>query len=154
MEVWVKTEVKVPQYNLGEIGERMCKGLAVVCADLTPPGKTGYRLDTFSRHLSRRKHRIRESGSLLKSTIMSAASSPRSFTGIACFLLIFLYSISIGAVFPKLPTVNLIVVELAILAFCEFGPLSDFGARKLCHSCSGLLMLHLDPHDALARCSH
>merc|ERR1719220_1689681 len=76
---------------------------------------------------------------------MPAASSPRSFSGIACFLVIFLYSTWIGATLP------LIFTELAILAFCEFGPLSDFGARKLCHSCSGLLMLHLDPRDALAR---
>merc|ERR1719220_1767979 len=76
---------------------------------------------------------------------MPAASSPRSFSGIACFLVIFLYSTWIGATLP------IIFTELAILAFCEFGPLSDFGARKLCHSCSGLLMLHLDPHDALAR---
>ena len=87
----------------------------------------------------------------LSTKMAAAASSPRSFTGIVCFLVLFLYSTWIGDLFPKMPTSTLIVIELAILAFCEFGPLSDFGARKLCHSCSGLLMLHLDPRDALAR---
>merc|ERR1711955_159084 len=53
--------------------------------------------------------------------------------------------------FPKLATLPLILVELLLLCLCEFGPLSDFGARKLCHSFSGLLMLHLDPGDYLAR---
>ena len=62
-----------------------------------------------------------------------------------------LYSTWIGDAFPKMPTATLIVIELAILAFCEFRPVSDFGARKLCHSCWGLLMLHLDPQDVLAR---
>ena len=90
-------------------------------------------------------------GAFHHSMSMAAASSPRSFSGIACFLVIFLYSTWIGATFPKLPTLTLIFTELAFLAFCEFGPLSDFGARKLCHSCSGLLMLHLDPQDVLAR---
>jgi len=76
---------------------------------------------------------------------------PSSLLGLSCFLAIFLYSAWAGAAFPKLPTLPLILLELAILAFCEFGPLTDFGARKLCHSLSGLLMLHLHPGDPLAR---
>lgn len=69
---------------------------------------------------------------------------------LALFLAAFTYS-SYFTTFPKLPTLPLILVEIAILAFCELGPLSNFGARKLCHSFSGFMMLHLDPADPLAR---
>ena len=74
----------------------------------------------------------------------------KTFT-IASFLAIFTYSSWAGQAFPKLSTPLLVLAELFILAFCEFGPLSDFGARKLCHTLSGLLMLHLEPSDVLAR---
>merc|ERR1712096_164909 len=63
----------------------------------------------------------------------------------------FLYSSYCGSTFIKLPTNPLILAEILILAFCEFGPLSNFGARKLCHSFSGFMMLHLNPGDPLAR---
>ena len=48
-------------------------------------------------------------------------------------------------------TTHWIAFELALLAICEFGPLSPFLARKLCHAGSGLMMLQLDPEDWLAR---
>ena len=69
----------------------------------------------------------------------------------ATFAAAFLYSSYCGPNFPKLPTIPLILAELLILAFCEFGPLTNFGARKLCHSFSGFMMLHLDSADPLAR---
>lgn len=71
--------------------------------------------------------------------------------GVTSFLVVFLYSAWAGDSFTKLPTLPLILVELVLLGFCEFGPLSDFAARKLCHSFSGLLMLHLDPADPISR---
>merc|ERR1712025_263833 len=52
---------------------------------------------------------------------------------------------------PKLPTIPLIAVELLLLVVCEFGPFSSFISRKLVHSLSGLMMLHLDQADWLAR---
>jgi len=55
------------------------------------------------------------------------------------------------AIFPKLPTLPIIVIELVILTVCEFGPLSTFASRKVCHCLSGILMLHLDPSEPLAR---
>ena len=45
----------------------------------------------------------------------------------------------------------LIVIEIALLLFCEFGPLTNFKARKLCHTGSGFMMLALDPADCLSR---
>ena len=38
-----------------------------------------------------------------------------------------------------------------MLLFCEFGPVSLFLARKTCHAVSGVMMLHLDMGDPLAR---
>jgi len=40
---------------------------------------------------------------------------------------------------------------LCVLALAEFGPLSDFTARKWVHMASGFMMLYLDPADWLAR---
>lgn len=50
-------------------------------------------------------------------------------------------------------TVEVIVVQTALLAALQFAPslLTDFYARKVCHSVSGLLMMQLDPRDGLAR---
>jgi len=56
--------------------------------------------------------------------------SPSSLLGLSCFLAIFLYSAWAGAAFPKLPTLPLILLELAILAFCEFGPLTGAPRRS------------------------
>ena len=67
------------------------------------------------------------------------------------FTAAFLYSIFHSESFPKYSTYVLIVSEILILLFCEFGPLSNFGARKLCHSFSGFMMLHLNSDDPLAR---
>ena len=82
---------------------------------------------------------------------MSHASSLGSSLTSVVFTAAFLYSCYTGAHFTKLPTIPLILAEILILAFCEFGPLSNFGARKLCHSFSGFMMLHLNPGDQLAR---
>jgi len=82
--------------------------------------------------------------------VSQASSVGASLTSVA-FTAAFLYSCYSGAHFTKLPTIPLILAELLILAFCEFGPLSNFGARKLCHSFSGFMMLHLDSADPLAR---
>jgi len=79
-----------------------------------------------------------------------AASLGSSISSVV-FIGAFLYSCYCGPHFTKLPTIPLILAEILILAFCEFGPLSNFGARKLCHSFSGFMMLHLNPHDSLAR---
>ena len=68
------------------------------------------------------------------------------------FLLLFSYSCYFNQQFPKLPTVLLIVLETLVLLFCEFGPISTFHARKICHSFSGVMMLHLDMADWVARC--
>ena len=84
-------------------------------------------------------------------TMSLSSGSLGRFLGFCGFGALFLYAAWAGAAFPKLPTAPLILLELVILGFCEFGPLSDFGARKLTHSSSGLLMLHLDPADPLAR---
>ena len=45
------------------------------------------------------------------------------------------------------------MVQTALLAALQFAPslLTDFYARKVCHSVSGLLMMQLDPRDGLAR---
>ena len=67
------------------------------------------------------------------------------------FTAAFLYSIFHSESFPKYSTYMLIVSEILILLFCEFGPLSNFGARKLCHSFSGFMMLHLNSDDPIAR---
>ena len=83
--------------------------------------------------------------------MMSQASSMGSSLTSVVFTAAFLYSCYSGANFVKLPTIPLILAEILILVFCEFGPLSNFGARKLCHSFSGFMMLHLNPGDALAR---
>eukprot|EP00092_Neocalanus_flemingeri_P005667 GFUD01006105.1.p1 GENE.GFUD01006105.1~~GFUD01006105.1.p1 ORF type:complete len:226 (-),score=26.67 GFUD01006105.1:115-792(-) len=82
---------------------------------------------------------------------MSPIASLGTSLSTATFVAAFLYSSYCGPNFPKISTIPLVVAELLILAFCEFGPLSNFGARKLCHSFSGFMMLHLDPADALAR---
>ena len=83
--------------------------------------------------------------------MMSQASSMGSSLTSVVFTAAFLYSCYSGANFVKLPTIPLILAEILILVFCEFGPLSNFGARKLCHSFSGFMMLHLNPGDTLAR---
>jgi len=82
---------------------------------------------------------------------MSPASTVGSSLTSVVFAAAFLYSCYTGAHFIKLPTIPLILAEILILAFCEFGPLSNFGARKLCHSFSGFMMLHLNPGDHIAR---
>ena len=51
----------------------------------------------------------------------------------------------------SLTTVQVICMEILLLAVCEFSPLSSFLSRKLCHCGSGILMLQLDPSDPLAR---
>ena len=50
------------------------------------------------------------------------------------FLACFVYACYNGAAFPKYQTIQLIVLEVAVLLFCEFGPISTFLARKMCHS--------------------
>ena len=45
----------------------------------------------------------------------------------------------------------LFTVQVVVLLFCEFGPVSLFLARKTCHAVSGVMMLHLDMGDPLAR---
>ena len=67
------------------------------------------------------------------------------------FLLIFLYTCQHREQFPKYPTLPLIALELLILLFCEFGPISTFLSRKMCHAFSGVMMLHLDMEDWVAR---
>ena len=51
----------------------------------------------------------------------------------------------------EITTLHWILLELILLPFCEFAPISVFFARKLCHIVSGLMMLQLDPTDYLAR---
>ena len=50
------------------------------------------------------------------------------------FLVCFVYACYNGASFPKYQTTHLIVLEVTVLLFCEFGPISTFLARKMCHS--------------------
>ena len=66
-------------------------------------------------------------------------------------LLIFCYTCLNREHFPKLPTYLLICLEILVLYFCEFGSVSTFLARKMCHAFSGVMMLHLDMSDWLAR---
>lgn len=82
---------------------------------------------------------------------MSPATSIGASLSTVTFVAAFLYSSYCGSTFPKLPTIPLVFAELLILAFCEFGSLSNFGSRKLCHAFSGFMMLHLDSADPLAR---
>ena len=72
------------------------------------------------------------------------------YLGVFLIISAFIYSSSVTYL-PKLPTIPLIFFELLLLAVCEFGPLSSFISRKLVHSLSGLMMLHLDQEDDLAR---
>lgn len=51
----------------------------------------------------------------------------------------------------SLTTVQIICIEVTLLAICEFAPISPFLSRKLCHCGSGVLMLLLDPSEPLAR---
>merc|ERR1712112_23389 len=74
-----------------------------------------------------------------------------NFVGNIVFLLIFCYTCLNREHFPKLPTHLLICLETLVLIFCEFGPVSTFLARKMCHAFSGVMMLHLDMEDWLAR---
>jgi len=74
-----------------------------------------------------------------------------SNSGRIFFFLLFLYTCSFREQFPKLPTIPLIILEVIVLLFCEFGPISHFLARKICHAFSGVMMLHLDMDDWMAR---
>jgi len=74
-----------------------------------------------------------------------------NFVGNIVFLLIFCYTCLNREHFPKLPTYLLICLEILVLCFCEFGPVSNFLARKMCHAFSGVMMLHLDMTDWMAR---
>jgi len=81
----------------------------------------------------------------------STLAKNTNIIGNVLFLLLFCYTICYSSGFPKLPTLQLIVFEVAVLLFCEFGPVSLFLARKTCHAVSGVMMLHLDMGDPLAR---
>lgn len=74
-----------------------------------------------------------------------------SISGRIFFFLLFIYTCSFREQFPKLPTIPLIILEVIVLLFCEFGPISQFLARKICHAFSGVMMLHLDMEDWMAR---
>ena len=58
----------------------------------------------------------------------------KNLLGKVMFLTSFVYACYYGESFPKYPTVLLIFVEVTLLLFCEFGPISTFLARKMCHS--------------------
>ena len=63
-------------------------------------------------------------------------ATENNILGRVLFLSSFLYASYYGSYlsFPKYPTLHLIIVEVTLLIFCEFGPLSNFLARKMCHS--------------------
>ena len=106
-----------------------------------------------------------------KANMSSTLAKNSNIIGNALFLLLFCYTVCYSSGFPKLPTLQLIVfevncsqhirsiihhhnvafVQVAVLIFCEFGPVSLFLARKTCHAVSGVMMLHLDMGDPLAR---
>jgi len=84
------------------------------------------------------------------------SSNRGNHVGHLLFLALFCYTVyhtHLGHThhFPKLATPPLILLEVTVLLFCEFGPVSLFLARKLCHAVSGVMMLHLDMEDWLAR---
>ena len=79
------------------------------------------------------------------------AARKDSMLGNIFFLLLFCYTCHNNEQFPKFPTITLIIIETLVLLFCEFGPISTFHARKICHAFSGVMMLHLDMTDWMAR---